>query len=165
MQLKAQQRAKQQQQFNYGDTNAIVTSAKNTDQSQRGLTDDVVIVNNSIPTKRIVINQSEEPNIGTLVTIATNSTENNSVAKVKPEATTIATTNTIQSGAVDTGENVVVARNDVVTMDTSPPSLGITVDGNSDSALPPTSSTTTTKSSKTSASGSGEENNYSESYC
>ena len=161
MQLKAQRRAKQQQQFNYGDTNAIVTSAKNTDQSQRGLTDDVVIVNNSIPTKRIVINQSEEPNVGTLVTIASNSTEKNSVAKVKP----VATIKTLQSEALDTVENVVDARNDVVAMDTSPPSLGITVDGNSDSALPPTSSITTTKSSKTSASGSAEENNYSESYC
>ena len=163
MQLKAQQRAKQQQQFNYGDTNAIVTSANNSDQSQLGITGDVVIVNNSIPTKRIDINQSEEPNVGTLVTIATNSTENNSVTKAKPVATSIATTKTLQSGVVNTGGNVVVARNDVVTMDTSPPSLAITVDGNSDSALPPTSSTTTTKSSKTS--GSGEENNYSESYC
>ena len=159
MQLKAQQRAKQQQQFNYGDTNAIVTSANNTDQSQLGITGDVVIVNNSIPTKRIDINQSEEPNVGTLVTIATNSTENNSVTKAKP----VATTKTLQSGVADTRGNVVVARNDVVTMDTSPPSLAITVDGNSDSALPPTSSTTTTKSSKTS--GSGEQNNYSESYC
>ena len=178
VQLKMQQRTKQQQQqqqqqHQHSDTNTIVT---NSDQSHRAVVnDDVVIVNNIIPKK--LFNQSEEPSVGTLVTIATapspdydsavsKATSQNTVTTkaIEADGTVVAKEGLVTKEAlVSRGERVVVARSNVVTMDTSPPSLRITVDGNSDSALPATSSTTTTKSSKTS--GTVGEENYSESYC
>ena len=143
MQLKAQQRAKQ----SHSDT--MATSVLNTDQSQYA-SDDTAIVHNSTPLNKAEYNQSEEPNVGTLVTIGTSS-DNAVVVKATR-------TKTLQSAVViDGGGEDVVARVDGI-MDSNP-SLGIIVDGNSDSALP---TSFTTKSSKTS--GSCEEN-YSESYC
>ena len=156
VQLKAQQRAKQQQQqHHHDDTNTTVSSPNNTDQ--RTLTDDVIIVNNSTqPTK--LISQSEEPNVGTLVTIATTAPPDyNSLFKASKSKATTEDTVGRPSVVVARGDVGVVARDGVVVMDTSPPSLG-----NSDSALPATSSTTAKNSA---CSASGAEENYSESYC
>lgn len=188
VQLKAQQRAKQH--------NSDSTMVTNTDQSQRGaLSDDVIIVNNSIPASANRVlelkdkNQSEVPNVGTLVTIAANSPDSshdNAFTKATAPPPSYNQANKLQSsraaedGLVMVGDSVVVRGSDnmVTISNTSPPSLGITdsglglagngnsitMDGNSDSALPAMSSTPTTKSSKTSASGSGDDA-FSESYC
>lgn len=175
VQLKAQQRAKLQT----GDT--LVTS-KPTDASQVRISDDVVIVNNSVPHSNRVdslsnSNPSDEPHVGTLVTIATtNSSDgggsnaavvaNSASQQQQPPAATTSQSKTREPdtrAAVSTAEAVarpdgVVAKGNMATLDSS---LGIAVDGNSDSALPTTSSTATTKSSKTS----GYATEELESYC
>ncbi len=178
MQLKAQQRAKLQQ------NDPLATSR--TDQSQARICDDVVIINNSIPRDGKQPERgslSEEPNVGTLVTISTTTTNtenNNPVVKAtcKSSPPVAVAQNTLQGAPpVSTATtitqvgsapgNAVVARVDGDVAKETPPPGGVTVDGNSDSALPTTSSSATTKSSKNSASESVTEEleTYSESYC